>query len=354
MKKIDIDSLNCHLYCCTTKDLFIYDFNGNMLRHYENVHKLAITCCVYSPSARVVITGSVDCEIKIWSLAGGLLETFKGHSMPISSIILNPHNSNLFLSASLDGTIKMWSLDIMQQIYQLTLFKSEILWMGVTEENLLYVASPFDLTLWNITNFIDFWAVTRDKVQKIDFDFAKGKTCRMLIISEENTIRIFNREKACQMTAVLPIPKLNNKLKMVSIVYSRHYDIIYILLNNNEIWLYYTRTNPCTHLVVLNTFALLEPFELFEANDESSMEKFSLGLKTSNVSAGELIRNHRAVEFGLDYLDKNDRAKCHCICFLDCEVTYWRIKGPYKTPTKSLLLLGLEVSSTLTYLHDSN
>ncbi len=161
VKKIDIDSLNCHLYCCTAKDLFIYDFNGNMLRHYENVHKLAVTCCVYSPTARVVITGSLDCEIKIWSLAGGLLETFKGHSMPISSIILNPHNSNLILSASLDGTIKMWSLDIMQPIYQLTLFKSEILWMGVTEENLLYIASPFDVTLWTITDFIDFWAITR-------------------------------------------------------------------------------------------------------------------------------------------------------------------------------------------------
>ena len=118
IKKIDIDSLNNHLYCCTARDLFIYDFNGNMMRHYPNVHKMAITCCVYSPTAKVVITGSVDNDIKIWSLAGGLIETFRAHSMPISSIVLNPHNSNLVLSSSLDGTIKMWSLDIMQQVYQ--------------------------------------------------------------------------------------------------------------------------------------------------------------------------------------------------------------------------------------------
>jgi len=117
-KKIDIDSVNCQLYCCTERDLFIYDFNGNLIRHYAAMHKMAITCCVYSPTAKVVITGSADGDIKVWSSAGGLLETFRAHSLPISSLILNPHNTNLILSASLDGSIKMWSLDIMQQIYQ--------------------------------------------------------------------------------------------------------------------------------------------------------------------------------------------------------------------------------------------
>lgn len=118
VKKIDIDSINCQLYCCTERDLFIYDFNGNLMRHYASVHKMAITCCVYSPSAKVVVTGSADGDIKVWSSGGGLLESFRAHSLPISSLILNPHNTNLILSASLDGSIKMWSLEIMQQIYQ--------------------------------------------------------------------------------------------------------------------------------------------------------------------------------------------------------------------------------------------
>lgn len=88
------------------------------MRHYGNVHRTAITCCVYSPSAKLVITASLDTEIKLWSLAGGLIETLKGHSAPITKLVLNPYNSNIFLSSSLDGTIKMWSLDIMQIIYQ--------------------------------------------------------------------------------------------------------------------------------------------------------------------------------------------------------------------------------------------
>ena len=37
--------------------------------------------------------------------------------------------------------------------------------MGLTEgskgESLLYAASPYDVTLWSITNFIEFWGLAR-------------------------------------------------------------------------------------------------------------------------------------------------------------------------------------------------
>ncbi len=42
--------------------------------------------------------------------------------------------------------------------------------MGITEENLLYVASPYDVTIWTITNFIEFWAIARQ--DHLSFDFA--------------------------------------------------------------------------------------------------------------------------------------------------------------------------------------
>jgi WD40 repeat protein len=60
----------------------------------------------------------MDCEIKVWSIAGGLIEIFKGHKRTLTKLLLNPHNQNLVLSSSLDGTVKMWSLDVMQLIYE--------------------------------------------------------------------------------------------------------------------------------------------------------------------------------------------------------------------------------------------
>ena len=122
---------------------------------------MAITSCVYSPTARVVLTGSLDSEIKVWSLDGGLLEVLRGHSRAITNLVLNPYNSNVVLSSSLDGIIRLWSLDIMQPIYQLNLIYGEIFWMGFTEDKLLYLATPFTVFLYSLNNFIDYWASSR-------------------------------------------------------------------------------------------------------------------------------------------------------------------------------------------------
>lgn len=106
------------MFCCTKNDLFIYDFNGNLLRSFKSLHDSSISCCVYSPISRYLLTGSEDASIKIWSLNGGFIEEFRGHSKTVTNLILNPYNSNLVISSSLDGSIKMWSLDVMQLIYE--------------------------------------------------------------------------------------------------------------------------------------------------------------------------------------------------------------------------------------------
>jgi WD40 repeat protein len=113
-----VDSVNNHLYCCTDRNLMIYDFNGNLLRYYENIHKLVVTCSVYSTSSKLLVTGSLDTEIKVWSITGGLIETFRAHTRAVTKLLLNPYNANCLFSSSLDGTVKIWSLDIMQMLYQ--------------------------------------------------------------------------------------------------------------------------------------------------------------------------------------------------------------------------------------------
>jgi len=68
-----------------------------------------------------------------------------------------------------------------------------------------------------------------------------NKSSRLITISEENSIRIFNRKNAAQLTIVLPIPDINSIDQLKSIAYSRNVDTFYILLDNKEIWIYYTK-----------------------------------------------------------------------------------------------------------------
>jgi hypothetical protein len=68
-----------------------------------------------------------------------------------------------------------------------------------------------------------------------------NKSSRLITISEENSIRIFNRKNATQLTCVLPIPDINSLDQLHSIAYSRSVDTLYILLDNKDIWIYYTK-----------------------------------------------------------------------------------------------------------------
>ncbi|XP_074595896.1 uncharacterized protein LOC141851020 [Brevipalpus obovatus] len=57
----------------------------------------------------LVVTGSVDCTIRIWSLKySECLKVLTDHSGPIYNIILDPMNSTQFISSAGDGMILCW------------------------------------------------------------------------------------------------------------------------------------------------------------------------------------------------------------------------------------------------------
>lgn len=37
----------------------------------------------------------------------------------------------------------------------------EIFWMGFTDDYFLYVATQYDLSIWSINNFINFWSYSK-------------------------------------------------------------------------------------------------------------------------------------------------------------------------------------------------
>lgn len=94
---------------------------------------------------------------------------------------------------------------------------------------------------------------------------------------------------------------------------------------------------------MLDTVALLES-EVLSEQSEGNYEHDEKKKKSNNLVIHEVVKQHRAIEYGLDYLDKNDRATCRCICILDSEVIYWNVDGPNKPSQQIFLLLGLDVN----------
>lgn len=74
-----------------------------------------VTTVAISPDNRFLAAGSLDKSVRVWDMAGNLLERLEeaggnpGHKDSVYSVAFSPQ-SNMLVSGSLDKTIKMWEL----------------------------------------------------------------------------------------------------------------------------------------------------------------------------------------------------------------------------------------------------
>ncbi|WP_392477282.1 hypothetical protein [Nostoc sp. C110] len=74
-------------------------------------HNGSVTSFSFSPDGKMLATASKDKTVKIWSFPDGReINTLKGHKGSVSFVSFSP-NSKLLATASEDKTVKIWSLD---------------------------------------------------------------------------------------------------------------------------------------------------------------------------------------------------------------------------------------------------
>ncbi|CAI7868278.1 unnamed protein product, partial [Closterium sp. NIES-53] len=95
-------------------DMFIRVYNYNTMDKVKTfeAHTDYIRCVAAHPSLPLVISSSDDMLIKLWDWEKGwaCTQIFEGHSHYVMQVVFNPKDTNTFASASLDRTIKIWSL----------------------------------------------------------------------------------------------------------------------------------------------------------------------------------------------------------------------------------------------------
>jgi coatomer subunit beta' len=86
--------------------------NGDRVASFE-AHSDYIRSIAVHPSLTYVLTCSDDTTIKLWNWEKdwSCVKIFEGHIHYVMSISFNPRDSNTFASASLDRTIKVWSIN---------------------------------------------------------------------------------------------------------------------------------------------------------------------------------------------------------------------------------------------------
>jgi WD40 repeat protein len=72
-------------------------------------HSDSLMSVSFSPNSQLIVTGSKDKTVKLWTSEGRLLQTFVGHQGWVNSVSFSP-DGRIIASASDDGTVKLWNL----------------------------------------------------------------------------------------------------------------------------------------------------------------------------------------------------------------------------------------------------
>ncbi len=87
-------------------------------KHYMSLysHKLAASAVSFSPDEQVLVSGSSDKSIKIWSVKfGNVLKTIRAHDSGITRLLFIPH-THLVFSAARDGVVSLWDIDRFERV----------------------------------------------------------------------------------------------------------------------------------------------------------------------------------------------------------------------------------------------
>ncbi|KAF7249888.1 putative coatomer subunit beta' [Varanus komodoensis] len=238
---MDFDVIMQRYYCFSEGHFFSYDINGNMILEIPNAHETAILSCVYSSDVHILLTSSKGNEIKSWNDSGYLLHVFQGHSRAVTKILLHPSTTSLFISGSLDGSVKLWSFDSLDVFYSLPLFQEGILWIGTMEDKFLYCCSARNVHIYDLNLFTCFWAEVNSPVSHLCLCSADGKSSRIVAMGVDNSLRIFSLHNGTKLCTVLPPPYPSPLQPILSFAYNRASGTVYFLLTYRDIWIYTAR-----------------------------------------------------------------------------------------------------------------
>lgn len=107
-----ITRLQC--FACGADDMNIRIFNYNTMEKIKTfqAHEDYIRCLAVHEQLPLLLTSSDDMTIKQWDWSKGWAHTmtYEGHAHYVMSVVFNPKDPTTFATASLDQTVKVWSI----------------------------------------------------------------------------------------------------------------------------------------------------------------------------------------------------------------------------------------------------
>lgn len=99
-----------------------------------------------------LVSGSYDCTVRVWKIStGDTVHRLQGHTQKVYSVVLD-HARNRCISGSMDNLVKIWSLDTGSILYTLDGHSSLVGLLDLNCERLVSAAADSTLRIWDPEN----------------------------------------------------------------------------------------------------------------------------------------------------------------------------------------------------------
>ena len=329
-----LDEALQRVYLLCDSDIWCYSVKGRFIFHLKNTSTTFVSACVFSMAANLLIVAGLTGQISIYSTAGGLVTVLLNHSRAVTALLVHPSDGNMLISSSLDGTIKLFSLQMLEELYSINVFHDGVIWMAHRPNNILYCASRKSVQLFDLNYTFKFWNMIRSDVKTIDvLPKVCGKTSHVLACTKDHSIRLYSSKTCKKKCIVLPPPELSVLDDVLPIAYDRIGNVVYMLCNSAELWIYSTKSDPATRVAIWNIGQIIE---------NSAINIFETTKRSSSCAEKE--------EFGVSSFSKSQadqNVKCMCLSTIAREV--YDTSQSLSDGNISFLLCGLS-NGTIVFL----
>ncbi|XP_063694341.1 uncharacterized protein LOC134826021 isoform X5 [Bolinopsis microptera] len=263
-------------FAVSSKRVYIFDiYGGKMLMCLDNLHKHQITSCIFVSNLTYLISSSMSGSIKVWDESWSLKHVFVGHCAKVTQLLYYVPD-NCIISASVDKTIRLWSLvflDLMQciQTWSMTLG------LGILPDNsTLYSFGDKGVEVWEITTLHKKLGSTSSEIKTMGCTTSPRVPTRLIVTLEDKSLAVLSPVtgevlELCYLPTTPPPPSSPSlesnhtfltethpltRPSMKDVVYIPSEGFIYCLDHSGDIYVFVTSGNPCKLLTVWKSTGL--------------------------------------------------------------------------------------------------